>query len=129
MNRNVVTPTGMINSACTGGSCSKYTALHFAGDGNDVLYGICNHKVWVVEQLLELRANINARDEKNNTPLLLAASNGMTAVCLKLIGAGCNKDVVSDKNQGAWQTAYGRAPTTANAPKPAPRRSASTSSP
>ena len=81
----VMTPTEMINSACRGGSCSKYTALHFACDGNDLSYGICHHKVWVVEKLLELRANINARDDRNNTPLLLAAGNGMTAVCLQLI--------------------------------------------
>ena len=52
--------------------------------------------------LLERQADIDARDNTNNTPLLLAGAAGMTDVCLKLIEAGCDKNAVNDTDKGAW---------------------------
>ena len=48
---------------------------------------------------LKRRGDINARDAKGNTQVLIAAGE-----CSMLIGAGCDKHAVDNNSKGAVQT-------------------------
>jgi RNA polymerase primary sigma factor len=62
-----------------------------------------------LEAALELHltngANLNARDEKGQTPLILAASRGHRAICSVLLSAGADPDLKDDAGHDALETA------------------------
>jgi RNA polymerase primary sigma factor len=50
-------------------------------------------------------ANLNARDEKGQTPLILAASRGHRAICSLLLSAGADPNLKDDTGHDALETA------------------------
>lgn len=50
-------------------------------------------------------ANLNARDEKGRTPLILAASRGHCAICSLLLSASADPDLKDDTGHDALETA------------------------
>ena len=50
-------------------------------------------------------AAVNARDEKGQTPLILAASRGHTAICAMLLAAGADPRLTDDAGLDALETA------------------------
>ena len=97
------TPDSALEAATTGHQPPGWTALHFACEGSDV--GL--KKLDVVKILLGRRANVEARDAKGNTPLLLAAGTGLTDVCTTLLDSGADKDVTNINDHGAYRIADG----------------------
>jgi ankyrin repeat protein len=97
------TPDSALEAATTGHQPPGWTALHFACEGSDV--GL--KKLDVVKILLGRRANVEARDAKGNTPLLLAAGTGVTDVCTTLLDYGADKDVTNINDHGAYRIADG----------------------
>ena len=97
------TPDSVWEAATTGEQPPGYTALHLACDGSDVNL----EKLVVVKILLERKVNLEARDTKGNTPLLLAAGTGLTDVCTTLLDCGADKDVTNINDHGAYRIADG----------------------
>ena len=96
------TPYSVLDAATTGEQPQGCTALHLACDGSDTNL----QKLAIVKTLLERKVNLEARDTKGNTPLLLAAGTGLTAVCETLLDYGADKYVKNINDQGAYQKAY-----------------------
>lgn len=53
-----------------------------------------------IKKLIGMGANLEARDEKGNTPLLLAAQRSLNSVAKELLAAGANPD--AENNSGAF---------------------------
>ena len=96
------TPDSVWEAATTGEQPPGYTALHLACDGSDTNLD----KLAVVKILLERKVNLEARDAKGNTPLLIAAGTGLTEVCQSLLDYGADKDVKNINDHGAYQNAF-----------------------
>jgi RNA polymerase primary sigma factor len=58
-----------------------------------------------VQHHLSKEGNLNARDEKGQTPLILAASRGHRAICSLLLSAGADPDLKDDTGCDAFETA------------------------
>jgi len=91
------TSPAFIKCVTTGSQPTMWTALHFACDGSDVLF----KKAELVTMLIEKNADIEARDSKGNTPLLIAAGSGLTDVCLVLLNAGADRTAININGHGA----------------------------
>ena len=98
---DLIRDTKDLENRTKGSRPSWNTALHMACLGSDAGF----HKKELVQTLLLYQANIEARDPKLNTPLLLAAASGLTDVCEVLIENGCNPSAKNYKRKGAWQLA------------------------
>ena len=90
-----------VNRQTIGLHPSGYSALHIACDGSDK--GL--QRIGLVHALLVFRAEIDIRDNKGNTPFLLAAGSGITDTALALIHAGCDRNATNRNGQGALQKA------------------------
>ena len=86
-----------------------YTALYFACDGWDLKLEKCS----VVKLLVARQVNVEARDAKGNTPLLIAAATGSQGVCDALLEFGADKYVQNDNGHGVWQKAFQCSPSLA----------------
>ena len=97
------TPDKAINAKTTDSQPTPgFMALHFACDGSDKkLKG----KLGLLKQLLERSADIDAKDAKGSTPLLVAAGQGLTDACEVLIETGCDKFAVDNDSKGAIEKA------------------------
>ena len=101
--------TLMITAKSTGSQPTGWTALHFACDGSDRDF----QKAEIVAKLLEARADVNSREAKGNTPLLVAAGSGLTDVCEVLIFGGADREAINDRLAGAVERAEGCSPSLA----------------
>ena len=96
-------PTSEVNLRTTGAYPPQQAALHFACSGSDTSF----QRVYVVEALLEARAQLEAATPKGATPLLLAASSGLTDICSVLLAAGADRSAKNNKGKGALELARG----------------------
>ena len=108
--RALIPLTTDLNKQTTGSQPTGYTPLHFACDGSDATFAAAE----IAGMLLEYHADVDARDSKDNTPLLLAAGSGVTDVCQVLVHAGCNIKATNINGQGAKEKAWGCSPSLAN---------------
>ena len=92
-----------LNKQSTGSQPKGYSALHFACFG--MATDNSNHKI--VSLLLDRKADMEAKDEHGNTPLLHAAGTGLQDVCDLLIKSGCNRQATTNRGMGAAQKAQG----------------------
>ena len=95
--------TSDVNLLTTGAQPNQQAALHFACSGSDTSF----QRVYVVEALLEARAQLEAATPKGATPLLLAASSGLTDICRVLLAAGADRSAKNKKGKGALELARG----------------------
>ena len=95
--------TSDVNLRTTGAQPPQQAALHFACSGSDTSF----QRVYVVEALLEARAQLEAATPKGATPLLLAASSGLTDICRVLLAAGADRSAKNKKGKGALELARG----------------------
>ena len=82
-----------------GSQPSGFTALHFACDG--ATRGGDNQRL--VHALILRQADIESKDSKGNTPLLKAAGQGLTDVCVYLIENNADVNATDNKGAGAVQ--------------------------
>jgi ankyrin repeat protein len=73
-----------------------YQALHFAAETGHLL---------LIELLLEKKADINKRGNRQWTPLFYAARNGHREICKKLLEFGADATLVDDKGQNCLMIA------------------------
>ena len=102
-----LTATNVINGQTRGSRPKGYNCLHFACDGSDKGYG----RHHIVEDLCRRRANLEAKDNIGNTPLLLAAGVGVTPSVDILLSWCANIHATNDNGQGALQKAKGHSGT------------------
>ena len=95
------TPPRIINTGTTGSQPSGYTCLHFACDGSDRSF----KRVELAGLLLDRRANLEAREQKGNTPLLLASGAGIADVVELLLRRRADVTAVNHRGVGALQKA------------------------
>ena len=95
--------TSDVNLRTTGAQPPQQAALHFACSGSDTSF----QRVYVVEALLEARAQLEAATPKGATPLLLAASSGLTDICRVLLEYGADRSAKNKKGKGALELARG----------------------
>ena len=93
--------TSDVNLRTTGAQPPQQAALHFACSGSDTSF----QRVYVVEALLEARAQLEAATPKGATPLLLAASSGLTDICHLLLDSRANPSAKNKDGKGALQLA------------------------
>ena len=91
----------VINLQTTGTQPCGYSCLHFACDGSGKGYT----RVDLVRKLLRAMAEIDARDSKGNTPLLLASGVGVRDVCKVLVDAKANINATQSGGVGVLQKA------------------------
>ena len=96
------TPVSVLDAKTTGTRPAGFTVLHLLCDGSDVNFS----KASVVELLLARKVDMEAKDPKGNTALLMAAATGLTDVCDVLLDSGADKDVYNDNGHGVWQKGY-----------------------
>ncbi|CAJ1068956.1 protein fem-1 homolog C [Xyrichtys novacula] len=88
--------------------CGKngYSPLHLAVDRNTTCVGrypVCKFpSLTVASILLECGADVNSRDEDDNSPLHIAASNGHPDIMNLLISCGTHFDSTNAFQQTAW---------------------------
>ncbi len=100
----------VVHVATTGSQPNKYTPLHFACDGSDLVFGSAG----VVAMLLDAESDIEARGGKENTPLLIAAGAGLTDVCKVLVQRGADICATNYQKKSCWQKARGSSPSLAD---------------
>ena len=93
--------TSDVNLRTTGAQPPQQAALHFACSGSDTSF----QRVYVVEALLEARAQLEAATPTGATPLLFAASAGLTDVCALLLKSGADMFAKNKNGKGALQLA------------------------
>ena len=98
-----MTPTWILNSQTWGKRPEGYTCLHFAAEGSDKSY----NRLHLVQKLLEWRAEVDARNAKGNTALMLASGTGVVDIQWVLIEHGANPEVLNDRDLTAVQAAMG----------------------
>ncbi len=108
--KDLLRRTPDINVRTTGSQPTGSTPLHFACSGSDIGF----HMLEVVIELLDQRADIEAKEANDNTPLLLAAGTGVTDVCDVLWRRGANMRAENVDGKGAWQKAGGSSPSCAD---------------
>ena len=94
-------PTSEVNLRTTGAYPPDRTALHFACSGSDTGF----HRLDVVRALLDARAQLEAATPNGQTPLLLAASSGLTDICSELLHRGADTNAKNKDGKGALQLA------------------------
>ena len=94
-------PTSEVNLRTTGAYPPDRTALHFACSGSDTGF----HRVKLVRALLDARAQLEAAMPNGTTPLLLAASSGLTDICRELLQRGADANAKNNDGKGALQLA------------------------
>ena len=88
-----------------------YTTLLYLCDGADK----GNWRCYIAEKLLERRADVEARDQRGNTPFLLASACGFTSMLKILLERGnANKLAVNIAGDGAIARALQSSGTTKN---------------
>lgn len=75
------------------------------GDNRALFRASSDGRIESVRSLLDAGADVNAREEENETPLMYAAVEGHTEVVLLLISRGADVNALSDNKE----TALGRA--------------------
>jgi hypothetical protein len=99
-----------INSTTIGQKPYNYSCLHFICDGSSKEY--LNARI--VQELIDKRANIEAKANNNSTPLMLASATGIADVVKCLV---CNRADLSERNanrKGVLQLAAYASSTTAS---------------
>ena len=91
----------VVNMATTGARPPGKQTLHYACDGSDV----SRSRDRIVAALLTARADIEARNQKGNTPFLFAAASGITDVVELLIKRRADLHVTNYVGKGALQLA------------------------
>ena len=105
-----LTPHHVINAKTTGSRPSGYTCLHLACDGSDEAF----QRKSLVATLLDLRADIEARDAKENTPLLTASGTGVADVVACLLDARADVKARNSNNKSALDKAKASSGSTAS---------------
>ena len=99
------TPVDVINTHTTSEvrMPSGSTCLHLACDASDRDFQRNN----LVRALLRRRADVDPRDDKGNTPLLVAAGVGVVDIAERLMLAGADKTAENDNGANARNKAAG----------------------
>ena len=92
------TPAHIINTPTIGEKWRPggYTCLHFAVDSSDKDFA----RAELTQSLLDSQAEIEARDDKGNTPITLVAGVGATDVLRVLILARADVNATNDNGAG-----------------------------
>jgi hypothetical protein len=93
----VLASADTINQQTTGSQPRGFSCLHFACDGSDKNF----IRVGIVVGLLDKKADIEARDAKQNTPFLTASGTGVTDVVQLLVTCRADVTAVNDRGAGA----------------------------
>ena len=95
------TPPWVLNAKTWGRRPEGYTCLHLAAEGSDKLA----ERYFVVQKLLDWRAEVDARNAKGNTALMLASGIGVIDIMLALLSHGADANVLNDRDLSAIQSA------------------------
>ena len=96
-------PQSNVNLLTTGTQPPRHSPMHFACSGSDTSLS----RVEVVKALIDARAQLEAATPNGTTPLLLAASSGLTDICRVLLAAGADRSAKNKKGKGALELARG----------------------
>ena len=96
-----MTPPWIINARTTGSWPSGATCLHLAAEGSDKLA----ERSFVVRKLLEWGAEVDKKNAKGNTALLLASATGVTDIMTALLHHGADPKVLNDRDLSVYQAA------------------------
>ena len=68
-----------------------------------------------MKELIDRKADLELRDAKDNTPLLLASGVGITDICEILVDGGADVNATNYKGKSCWQKSDGSSTDTNNA--------------
>jgi len=95
------TPVEMLSHQVTGRIALGYTCLHFACDGCDKSI----KRLELATELVMAKAQLEIKDNKDNTPLSLASGAGLGEHQTMLLNNGANPNVRNYNGKGTWQKA------------------------
>ena len=92
-------PKEIINHQTTGNRPKGCSCLHLACDSSDRGY----ERRAIVQELIKAEADLELKDPKDNTPLLLASGCSLTDICRVLVDAGADVNVKNYLGKSCWQ--------------------------
>ena len=104
------TPIDILNTKTSGSQPCGYSCLHFACDGSDRDF----LRRDLAQKLIEAKAELESRDSKGNTPLLLASGTGVSDLVKLLIASNAHVGATNNNGCGALQKALGHSLHVAN---------------
>lgn len=96
-----VTPTEIMNKKTLGDRPNGNTCLHLCCDASDDGFS----RPALATDLILRKADLEARDSGGNTPFLLAAGSGVSAMIKMLISAKADVNATNHRGCGAFQRA------------------------